>query len=206
MKTLFSDQDLADIKKAIEAAEKSTSGEISVHVKNASSSYSSEIVFACFYISFFILTIIFFFVGFSVYYPLAIIIFGIILNIVARRCPKFFLNFVLPSWVDNAVSEAALFSFYESGLNRTKDKTGILIFISLLEKEVCILGDKGINDKLPQDHWEESVKKIVQGIKKGEATKAVIDVVNNNISVLEKHFPAKPDNFDEIPNDVIIKD
>src|SRR5215475_6198571 len=58
-------------------------------------------------------------------------------------------------------------AFYQHGLHKTKGRTGILILVSLLERRVHILADKGINDLVPPGTWDELVSGILDGIRTG---------------------------------------
>jgi len=76
--------------------------------------------------------------------------------------------FISRKEIDEEVEEAALTAFYKSGLYKTKDQTGVLLYISLFEKRVWILGDKGINAVIPVNAWQGIVDEIIQGIKTTE--------------------------------------
>lgn len=103
------------------------------------------------------------------------------------------------------VEEAALTSFYLNGLHRTRDLTGIIIYVSVYEHSVQILADKGINDKVDPAVWEEVVNEITKGIKDGRPGEALCHGVNRCGELITKHFPIKPDDTNELPN-LIIQD
>ena len=67
--------------------------------------------------------------------------------------------------IEETVRERAVMAFYEKQLYKTRDETGILIFISLLEHRVWILGDRGINAKIAPDFWEKIASELSSGIK-----------------------------------------
>ena len=62
--------------------------------------------------------------------------------------------------IADAVHVLALASFTEQGLHYTKDHTGILLFVSLLEHRVEMLADRGINEKVEPGTWDEVVARI----------------------------------------------
>ena len=108
-----------------------------------------------------------------------------------------------PKEVDLEVREKALVSFVEQGLHETRDKTGILILISLFEHRVQVLADSGINAKVPENTWDEIVTIIVNGLKAGDTCNAICQAVERCGELLEEHFPRKHDDTDELPNLVI---
>ena len=112
--------------------------------------------------------------------------------------------FVTASDMKGEVDEAAIQSFYHRKINHTVAHTGILIYISLFEHKVRVIADKGINEKVPQDLWQEIVNIIIRGIsgkKHGNAIAAAIDRCGE---ILSSHFPAKLEDRNELGNEVII--
>jgi putative membrane protein len=103
------------------------------------------------------------------------------------------------------VKEAAVTHFFNHGLYRTRDKTGVLVLISVFERRVWVLADQGINAKVPEGHWESIVKMITDGIKQKRATDAICAAVEKIGDLLKVHFPIKPDDIDELENVIIDK-
>ena len=99
--------------------------------------------------------------------------------------------------------ERALAAFYQKGLYRTKDQTGILIFISLLERKVWILGDRGINEKIEPGHWQSLAGELARGIRVGRGGEALCRVIAGCGSELARHFPRRRDDRNELTDDII---
>jgi putative membrane protein len=100
------------------------------------------------------------------------------------------------------VQESAMASFLYNGLNSTRDRTGILVFVSMLEHQVHILADEGIHAKLDQKFWDEKSALIAAGIARGEGGAAVATAIRQMGDQLAKHFPIKEDDQNELPNTV----
>lgn len=95
-------------------------------------------------------------------------------------------------------------AFYQHGLHNTKDRTGILILVSLLERRVHVLADKGINDRVPPGTWDGIVNGILDGIRTGNATDAICDAIVKCGALLSQVSPAgSGDNPDELPDTLI---
>lgn len=88
-------------------------------------------------------------------------------------------------------------------MHRTRDETGVLIFISVFEHTVTILADRGINTKVQDGQWNGIVKNIVQGIKQKRHADAICEAVKNIGEILKKHFPVKQDDTDELKNLIV---
>ena len=102
------------------------------------------------------------------------------------------------------VRERALQAFYQHGLYRTREGTGVLVFISLLERLVWILADQGIYAKISQDTLQEHANGIARGVKEGHAAEALCQEIGRVGEVLAQHFPARPDDVNELSDRVII--
>lgn len=111
--------------------------------------------------------------------------------------------FISRKEIDTEVKEAAVTHFFKHGLYRTRDKTGVLILISVFERRVRVLADEGINAKVAEGQWDEIVKMITDGIKEKRATGAICAAVEKIGDLLKTHFPIKPDDTDELKNVII---
>jgi putative membrane protein len=107
--------------------------------------------------------------------------------------------------INEAVYKLGLASFTEQGLHYTKDHTGILILVSLLEHRVEVLADRGINQKVAQGTWDEVVHIITAGIKSGHACDAFCKAIERCGDILATHFPRQADDQDELPNRLVTK-
>jgi uncharacterized membrane protein len=94
--------------------------------------------------------------------------------------------------------------FYRLGVDKTKDATGILIFILLEEKQFYILADKGINERVPNNTWDKIKNQMQTLFIKGEFSKGIIYGVEEIGKILNTHFPIKPDDTNELSNRVAI--
>jgi putative membrane protein len=105
--------------------------------------------------------------------------------------------------MDARVYEAAFMQFYSSGLFRTRDSNGIEIFLSFFEREVVVIGDRAINEKMGEQHWNKVRDLIIQGIKRGKACEGICAAIESCGQALAQHFPRKPDDTNELPDSVI---
>jgi putative membrane protein len=128
-----------------------------------------------------------------------------LLNYLIARVKPVKRLFITGREMDEEVAEAAVASFYNNGLYKTRDETGILIYISIFEKRIWILADRGINEKVEQSEWDETVRIIREGIKSGRQGEAIVTAVKKAGEILTRHFPARRDDRDELSN-LIMKD
>ncbi len=113
--------------------------------------------------------------------------------------------FITKAEINEEVEEAALTSFYRNGLNNTRDRTGILIFISVFERRAFVLADEGINAKVDTGVWQEIVGTVVQGIRQRRQAQGICRAVRRCGDLIRKAFPIKSDDTDELDN-LIVED
>lgn len=105
--------------------------------------------------------------------------------------------------IEEEVEEAAITSFFGEGLYRTREENGILIFVSVLEQRVWVLGDRGVNDRIAPGAWQEIVEELTKGIKAGRQGDALRQAVVRVGGILTTHFPQRNDDRDELHNLII---
>ncbi len=103
--------------------------------------------------------------------------------------------------IERAVRVRAEAAFVEEEVFDTRDRTGILVFLSLFERRAVILADAGINRSVPPGTWQDLVDDLVAGIKAGRAAEALRTAVIRCGEVLAEHeVPLRPDDIDELPD------
>ena len=137
------------------------------------------------------------------YLPLTIFLFFPV-QWLLRRIPVLQRPFIAGRRLEQAVKERAVRAFYEKGLYRTRHETGILIFISIFEHKVWILGDRGINARIPPESWEKLVQALTSGIKEGRACESLCKVITSCGEELSRHFPRESDDINELKDEILI--
>jgi len=107
---------------------------------------------------------------------------------------------------EEAVRLRAERAFFERGLYKTKRNTGVLFFLSLLERKVWILADKGIYEKMEQETLNRFANEVSRGIREGRACDALSKAIQEIGVVLSRHFPITPDDIDELPDEVMTEE
>ena len=103
--------------------------------------------------------------------------------------------------LDDTVHRRAMQAFVEEEVFNTRDRTGILLFVSLLEHRIEVLGDTGINAAVEPEDWAEVVARIRRGIKNRNLTNGLVDAIGLCGDLLERRgVDIRPDDEDELPN------
>ncbi len=108
--------------------------------------------------------------------------------------------------IDRAVHRRALQAFVEEEVFATRERTGILIFVSLFERRIEVMGDAGINRKVTPEDWIHVVERIRDGIKSGRVTEGLVEAIALCGALLErKDVEIRPDDTDELSNKLRIR-
>src|SRR5579883_1400968 len=201
----FSADDKARITAAIQAAEKNTSGEFVAVVARASDHY----VFLPLLWSA-ILALLFpgacLLAGSSArwvhLYQIQLLIF-IALTVLLLSIPGLHLR-LIPTRVKHArASRLARAQFYEQGVHLTAHHSGVLLFVSLAERYVEIVADKGIHEKLGEARWKEIIAGFVARVRAGQVVEGFVDAIGACGAAMAEHYPRDPNDTDELSDGLI---
>ena len=105
--------------------------------------------------------------------------------------------------LNDMVNEKAFSLFIQQGLHYTRDATGILILVSLFEKRVEILADRGINEKVDQQQWQQAVDTIVEGLHQDTMVDSLCRAIESCGTLLAQHCPQREDDENELPDLIV---
>jgi putative membrane protein len=211
LEKFLSDEDREKIKGVVNEVEKHTSGEIVPMIVSRSYHYPMSDVIGGFILALPLSLIVSYFMGGwlwignnNMWLFLGVItVFFVLCHQVVKRNESLKRLFISDREIDEEVEEAAVTGFFREGLYRTRDETGILIFISVFERRVWVLADRGINEKVKEGQWDEIVKMIIAGVKNKDQTNAICKAVEEAGGILKEHFPVREDDKDELKNIII---
>jgi uncharacterized membrane protein len=103
------------------------------------------------------------------------------------------------------IEEIARQEFHLLGMTKTKNHTGILIFLLLEDKKFFILADDGIHAKVGDGTWDKIAKEMSDHFLQKNFRLGIIHGVHSVGVELSKFFPRKSDDTDELPNDVHVQ-
>ena len=102
-----------------------------------------------------------------------------------------------------SLHDLALREFYHLGMEKTRDRTGVLILILFAERKFQIVADEGIHARVEEGTWETLAAKMSSHFKDGKYRDGIIHVIQEAGSLLARHFPHRTGDTNELPNDVI---
>lgn len=96
-------------------------------------------------------------------------------------------------------------TFERLGMTKTDLRNGVLLFIACEEQRFTILGDSGINEKVPAGFWDEIAAKLTIRFKAGEFTDGIVDAIHSAGDELLHYFPRAEGDVDELTNEINIE-
>ena len=90
------------------------------------------------------------------------------------------------AYLSARVHQRAMQAFVEEEVFRTRGRTGILIFISLFEHRIEVLGDAGINAAVDDGDWVEIVEHLQQSIRRGRLANGLVEAITMCGDLLER--------------------
>jgi uncharacterized membrane protein len=97
---------------------------------------------------------------------------------------------------------AAQKQFERLGMTRTAEKNGVLIFVAPAAHKFAVIGDSGVHAQCGDIFWREVAAEMSGRFKKGEFTSGILHAIEKAGELLAQHFPCKPDDKNELPDDV----
>jgi len=103
---------------------------------------------------------------------------------------------------ERAHSEA-MRQFFAQGLDKTTQRTGVLIFASTAERYAEIIADAGINEKVTPQVWNAAVGELTAAIKAGRPADGFVAAIERCGAVLAAHFPPGALQRDDLPDKLL---
>ena len=201
----FSEQDKARITAAIHVAEKNTSGEFVAVVARCSDHYVflpllwGSIVALLLPGVFFLFSIPLAWVH---VYQIQLLLF-IGLAVLFLSFPKLHLWLVPRRVKHSRASRLAKVQFYQQGVQLTAHHSGVLFFVSLAERYVEIVADKGIHEKLGDAHWQRIVEIFLGHVRKGEVVEGFVAAISACGVAMAEHYPPDSNNADALSDGLL---
>jgi len=107
---------------------------------------------------------------------------------------------------EEEVERAAREAFFRFRVRGTRGGTGILVYVSLFERMVRVIGDDAISEKLEESHWNGIRDLIVDGIRRGKPAEGLSAAIKRCGELLAEHFPVEPGDVDELKNELHLID
>jgi putative membrane protein len=200
----ISDEDRHRISKAIRAAEAKTSGEIVCVLAQTSSDAIALPILIATVAALALPWLLVAFTAMTVYRILSLQVIVFLVLMVLLCLPRVRVA-LMPRRARRAVAHrVAREQFITRGIARTKDRSGILIFVSLAERYARIIADEGISARVQQSEWQAAVDALIAHMRDGRIADGFIVAIDLCGAELAKHFPRTETDREELPDRIYL--
>ena len=102
----------------------------------------------------------------------------------------------------NDVLDRAAWLFKKLDMHKTKDRNGVLIYLSTKDRKFAIIGDIGINRVVPEGFWNEIKQNMINHFTKGEFAEGIINGIKLTGEQLKQFFPFQTDDTNELSDEI----
>ncbi len=205
----FSDADLERIRAAVQTAESQTSGEVVPYIVERSDDYDEAELRSALLLGLLPLTVVLAMRVFTdrwieydaMELAVATLVCTAIGWVAGRYIPPLKRLLAGNALMNRRAEQRAEEAFLSEEVFNTRGRTGILLFVSVFEHRVLVVGDSGINAKVKKADWDGVVHAVTQGIKSGRKVEGMIEGLTMCGELLKKHGVARQsDDINELPN------
>jgi uncharacterized membrane protein len=104
------------------------------------------------------------------------------------------------------VLERAVQVFKVLGMNKTELRNGVLFYLAVKDHKFAVIGDKGINEKVPANFWDSIKDHMRSCFVEGRFADGLSDGVRMAGEQLGAHFPYQKEDVNELPDDLAFGD
>lgn len=92
--------------------------------------------------------------------------------------------------------------FEKLNMHETKLRNGVLFYLAIKDKKIAVIGDKGINDIVTNNFWDDVKSEIINHFKNNQFTEGLCKGIEMAGEKLKAHFPFDSDDTNELTNDI----
>ena len=93
-------------------------------------------------------------------------------------------------------------TFERLGMTKTALRNGVLLFIACDERRFVILGDRGIDEKVPPGFWDDIAANLTNRFQRGEFTDGIVEAIHSAGAQLRHYFPRGENDVNELSDEV----
>jgi uncharacterized membrane protein len=98
---------------------------------------------------------------------------------------------------------AAQAKFYQLGMQATKERNGVLIFVLPRARKFAVIGDEGVHQKCGDEFWQQLVERMRARFQKENFTDALVEAIEEVGKLLARHYPKTSAPRNELPDEIV---
>ena len=94
--------------------------------------------------------------------------------------------------------------FERLGMHKTTERNGVLVYISVTDRKLAVIGDKSIHERVGDAYWRGVVDAVRETMRQRQVRDGLIHALAEVGTALARHFPRRPGDKNELSDDVSI--
>lgn len=108
----------------------------------------------------------------------------------------------LESHCNEDVLDHATYWFEKLEMHKTDLRNGVLIYVATEDRKLAVLGDVGINNKVPKNFWDDVKEVMIKGFKHQEYANGFVEAIGMIGEKLLADFPVQKDDVNELSDEI----
>jgi uncharacterized membrane protein len=100
--------------------------------------------------------------------------------------------------------QRAIKVFEKLGMHKTAARSGVLVYISVTDRKLAVIGDKAIHERVGEAYWQGLVAAVRERLRRQQSRDGLIHALAEVGRELERHFPRRPGDKNELSDDVSV--
>ena len=100
------------------------------------------------------------------------------------------------------VLDRAAYVFEKMEMHKTRLRNGVLFYLAVEDHQFAILGDAGLNQKVPENFWESTKELVLSKFKEGNLAEGLTNGILMAGEQLKKHFTYFKEDVNELSDDI----
>ncbi len=96
----------------------------------------------------------------------------------------------------------AIAVFEHLGMHKTREQNGVLFYVALDDRKFAVVGDKGIDQRVPTDFWNGIKEDIRHHFAQGQYADGLARGIARAGEQLKTYFPRLSDDTNELSDDI----
>ena len=111
--------------------------------------------------------------------------------------------FVQRGTLEGDALPAAQKQFGILGMQKTKERNGVLIFVAPRARKFAVIGDEGVHEKCGEEYWTRLVESMREHFQKEDFNQALLEAIGRTGDLLAQHFPKRDGGPNELPDEIV---
>jgi uncharacterized membrane protein len=93
--------------------------------------------------------------------------------------------------------------FLQMGMEKTRERNGVLIFVAPRAQKFAVIGDEGVHKKCGEKFWTDLVARMREHFLREDFTQALMEAITATGELLASHFPKTGATTNELPDEIV---